>query len=72
MRTPEYVEYVLRQQNLTVDELMNNLRTEFKEYKAFREFLRSNEMKCRENFISNSSSSSFILIGVESSRKNMN
>lgn len=41
LRTPEYVEYVLRQQNLTVDELMNNLRTEFNEYKTFREFLRS-------------------------------
>lgn len=41
LRTPEYVEYVLRQQNLTVDVLMNNLRTEFKEYNIFREFLRS-------------------------------
>lgn len=41
LRTPEYVEYVLKQQNLTIDMLMNNLREEFKEYKIFSDFLRS-------------------------------
>lgn len=39
LRDPEYVEFVLRKQNLTVDVLLKNLKEEFGSYKNFKERL---------------------------------
>lgn len=39
LREPEYVEYVLRKQDITVDVLLKNLKEEYKTYKTFKERL---------------------------------